>query len=320
MAQPIDDAQVAMFSVPSAQSSPVEMVGLRAEIKLWFDRPFQENPERFLQVYELLLAPIREQLRWYQNFTMSRFAAATPAVLQAPHAWFGPDGGDVPRMLHLIGPGDKMAVGQYALQFESLPDSDLNSDSNTPFLRVVTPARALASNPEGFLSITRQICDHLPFLCGYVGYVLDTSSYFESQAFRAAYPLAMRHPGVHIAGDQATWALRDEKGVETVNWLTLVGQEPLQHLGGAAAVRRALAVAPGSDAIEVVHGLIVRAGPEALIGDVNRGDAVPAYRLIHAALAPVIEPVVRDTRPLLVADDLSDADDMTMRWLRRFAP
>jgi hypothetical protein len=113
--------------------------------------------------------------------------------------------------------------------------------------------------------------------------------------------------------------LRDEKGLETVNWLTLIGQEPLQQLAGAGVVCEALVGEAVIQAFVVAGGLIVQAGPEALIGDVNRGDVVSSYRQVYKVLEQVIEPVVRDTSPLLVASDLEDERAMTMRWLRRFA-
>ncbi|MFZ2987032.1 type VI immunity family protein, partial [Ideonella sp.] len=240
MASNVQDL-IQTFSVLSSDSEPVEMIGLRAEIKLWFERPFNEYPDRFLDVYDMLLARLCDQLKWYQNYTMNRFSPITAKVFDAPRAWLQLGQADSARMLCMKGPGPMKAAADFAIDFKYHPQGTLHSDSNTPYLRVVTPAEALRLNPAGFLQIIKQICEHLPFLCGHVGYAIETSPYFENLAYRKAYPLAMRHPGVNIAGDQATWALRDEPGVETVNWLTLVGERPLATLGGAQAVRAALA-------------------------------------------------------------------------------
>lgn len=283
---------------------------------VWCDRPFNEYPDVFLETFELLLSPIRDKLNWYQNYTMDRFSPVTPRMFSAPRTWLTRGKQDVARMLFLKGSKAKMACGEYTLQFIYHPDEALYSDTNTPFLRWSTPSEHLQSNPDEFLDTARQICDLLPFLCGHVGYSLEISPYFEDEAQRAAYPLAMRHPGVHIATDHATWPLRDEKGAEAVNWLTLLGQIPLSKLGGTDKLREDLADTPEVDLIETKHGLILKAGDKPQIGDSNRGDALPAYRAVYHAIAPVLDPVIQDFMPFTL--DTDDDAGRTERWLRRF--
>lgn len=294
------------------------MTGLRAEIKLWFERPFDEYAQALLEAYDFLLGPVREQLKWSQIYTTNKLARATAKAFAAPHEWFAAGAPSKPRMAYFTGPGEKTALGDYALQLESHPDGARNSDSNTPYLRLVVPAHDLFEDAESFVERARVLCNRLPFLSGYAGFVLDTSPYFESQAFRAAFPLALAHPGVHITGDQATWALRDEPGLETVSWLTMVGKTPLKRLGGSAALRKRLARHPAIEVHDVEHGVIVQAGASARIGGPEPSDDLQLYAQVYAALAKVLEPVIRDMRPLLIHDDLERANQMTMGWLRRF--
>jgi hypothetical protein len=126
----------------------------------------------------------------------------------------------------------------------------------------------------------------------------------------------MRHPGINIASDHATWPLRDEKGVETVNWLTLLGEIPLQKLGGVAQLRRKLAATPEVEIVETKHGLILKAGEAPQLGDLNRDLKLPLYRAVYFAIKPVLDPVIRDFSPF----NLGRPDDAeyTERWLRRF--
>lgn len=304
------------FSIMSASSPSVEMVGLRREIKLWCDRPFNEYADAFLEAFELLAQPIREQLTWYQNYTMDRFSPVTQRVWSSPRTWLTRGKQDAARSLHLKGPDELQAAGQYVLQYKYHPDEARNSDSNTPFIRRTTPVEYLASDSEGFLATTRQLCDLLPFLCGHVGYCLEISPYFEPAGQRAAYPLAMRHPGLYIASDHATWPLRDEKGVETVNWLTLVGAIPLGKLGGVKEVRASLAETPEVEIIETRHGLILKAGDIPQIGDTNRREDLPLYRAVYRVILPVMDQIIRDFRPFML--DTADDVSRTARWLRRF--
>jgi hypothetical protein len=304
------------FRVMSNSEPSVEMAGLRGEIRVWCDRPFNEYADTFLEVFELLARPIRDQLTWYQNYTMDRFSVVTQRTWSSPRTWLTRGKQEVARSLHLKGPDELQAAGRYVLHYKYHPDEALYSDSNTPFIRRATPAEHLASDPEGFLETARQLCDLLPFLCGHVGYCLEISPYFEPSGQRAAYPLAMRHPGINIASHHATWPLRDEKGVETVNWLTLVGEIPLGKLGGIKTVRAALSGTPGVDVVETQHGLILKAGDIPQIGDTNRREDLPLYRAVYRVLLPVMDPIIKRFRPFILKTD--DNIGRTERWLRRF--
>jgi hypothetical protein len=304
------------FRVMSLTEKSVEIVGLRGEIRLWCDRPFNEYPDAFLKAFEFLANPLREYLNWYQNDTMDRVSPVTSRTFSSPKTWVTRGKQDVARSLYLKGAREKTAVGQYVVDFEYLPDEALYSDSNTPFIRQGTPSELLESDPNAFLGTAKQLCDLLPFLSGHVGYCLEISPYFEVEGQRAAYPLAMHHPGLNIASDHATWPLRHEKGAETVNWLTLLGEIPLNKLGGIDELRLKLADAPDVEFIEAKYGLILKAGGKPQLGNTNRGDDLPLYKTVYRAIKPVLDPVIRDFRPFNLGT--TDDADYTERWLRRF--
>jgi hypothetical protein len=306
------------FSVLSTGDEIVEIVGLRAEIKLWCDRPFNEFGSEFLRAYDALVAPIKQHLAWYQNYTMNRFAPVSAKTFSAPQTWLRSGRPDQARMLHLKGPDAMKAAGQYVVHFKYHPDEALYADTNTPFVRQATPHELLDQNPEQYVERTQQLADLLPYLCGHAGYSLETSPYYEMQAHQEAYALAMRHPGTTIATHHATWPLRDEKGVEAVNWLTLVGEAPLKKLGGAAKLRQAFREWPAIRVLPTKHGVIIQAGERPSLGDVNRGDRVPQYAVVYKALKPVIEPVAKRFRPLPLGLELDENAERTARWLARF--
>lgn len=306
------------FSLFSSGDEIAEIVGLRAEIKLWFDRPFNEYPEEFLRAFELLLAPIKEKLTWYQNYTMNRFSPVTARVWSSPRTWLRSGRQDVARMLYLKGPDAIKAAGQYVLHFKYHPDEALYSDTNTPFLRQATPWENIKQNPAGYLETVMQLCDLLPYLCGHVGYCLEISPYYENQAYREAFPLAMRHPGLNIASDNATWPLRDEKGLETVNWLTLIGQIPLAKLGGTSKLQKHFENMPQIEVFETKHGVIVKAGEVPQLGDVNRRDNLPLYRAVYRAVELILDPVINDFGPFLLGGTLEEDTEKTRSWLQRF--
>jgi hypothetical protein len=306
------------FTLVSKDEELVEIVGLRAEIKVWSERPFDECPEPFLKAFELLTTPIKDKLRWYQNYTMNRMSPVTAKTLSAPRAWLTSGKKDVARSLYMKGPDEMKAAGQYVVQFNYNPEDALYSDTNTPFIRQATPWQQLDKDPQAYLETAKQLCTLLPVLCGHVGYSLETSPYYENQASRDAYPLMMRYRGVTIANDHATWPLHDEQGVEAVNWLTLVGARPLAKLGGAAKLRAALKGQRAISVVDVKGGVIIRAGDKPKLGDVNRGEDLPDYRAVYNALKSVMDPVLADFGPLPLSLDLNENAVRTSRWLRRF--
>jgi hypothetical protein len=314
----IDETSADQFTIVSKDDALVEIVGLRAEIKVWSEKSFDEVPGDFLQAYDLLTAPIKGQLRWYQNYTMNRMSPATARTLSAPRTWLERGQKPIARMLYMKGPDDMKAAGQYVVDFSYYPQEAAYSESNTSYIRQATPWRALEKDPESYLATATRLCDLLPALCGHVGYSLETSPYYEMQAFREAYGLAMRHPGVNIATDHATWPLRDEKGIEAVNWLTIVGSIPLEKLGGAAALRRRLKEHRSISVIDTQHGVIIRAGERPRMGDVNRRDDLPEYRAVYAALKDVMDQVLTDFSPLPLGLARPEKAEKTARWLRRF--
>jgi hypothetical protein len=306
------------FTVVSDDDELVEIVGLRAEIKVWCERSFDELPDEFLEAFDLLTATIKDRLRWYKNYTMDRMSPVTARTFSAPRTWLQRGQKPVARSLYLKGPDEMEAAGQYVVQFKYHPAAAEHSDSNTPYIRQATPWQALQANPQAYLELAKRLCDLLPVLCGHVGYSLETSPYYEIPAFQRAYALAMRHPGVNIASHHATWPLRDEHGVEAVNWLTLVGPAPLARLGGAPALRRRLKEHRTISVIDTKHGVIVRAGDEPRLGDVNRREQLPEYRAVYHALREVMDQVLTDFRPLPLGFALADKAEKTARWLRRF--
>jgi hypothetical protein len=101
----------------SRTDPPVEMVGLRSEIKIWCDRPFNEYPEVFLEAFDALVTPVKDQLKWYQNYTMNRFSPVTNAIWSSPRTWLTRGKQDTARSLYLKGPDEMMANGKYVIEF-----------------------------------------------------------------------------------------------------------------------------------------------------------------------------------------------------------
>lgn len=108
---------------------------------------------------------------------------------------------------------------------------------------------------------------------------------FEKSFFGENMPrLYMRHPGIGLA-EPTYLMLQGLHGLVGVSWLTLLGPDALQKLGGLSALQAKLA-----DPITVQPlacqggGALIAAGPKPLIGDLAIGDDMPLYKTVGQAV------------------------------------
>jgi len=109
----------------------------------------------------------------------------------------------------------------------------------------------------------------------------DSASAFKTRTV----PKLQRHPGLDL-GAFTFHVLHAPAGVMTIHWLTALGPQLADRLGGAGALRADLP--PPCEVVGLPGGAVVlRAGAEPSAGDVNRNDRLPAYQAVARALRPV---------------------------------
>lgn len=277
----------ARFSVFAKDDPSVEVVGLRAETKLWLLRSPDEYPDDFLGVFEQLASDVRPTANWWKNYDMGEFKPASARAWSAPSRWLErPDkpGYSFVAFEH----PSPLGAGRRVLHFSYHPESSRYARSNASYIRQVLPYRDLADDPAAFVRRTLDVAGRLPFMCGHCGYSLEISRTFRSPGQDKAYPIAMRHHGLGLHTDLASWRLRDTNALDTVNWLTLVGAEALKILGGRPSVVSELSALPDVTVHELDTGLVVQAGPCPEIGSGRRTDLKP-YRAVYGVLRPALE-------------------------------
>jgi hypothetical protein len=140
----------------------------------------------------------------------------------------------------------------------------------------------VADDLDDLLSLVSKLAEAFPFRCGYVGYSLcwnDQSADRTPMVPPLIAPLHKRYPGF-------AWGvarLLADHPLPPVNWLTLLGPEVVEKLGGITRVRKdlkdkAISVEP------MGAGICIRAGDAPEIGDRNRGDDLPLYRKVGTYL------------------------------------
>ena len=201
----------------------------------------------------------------------------------------------------------------HSLETEYDQNVDEKDKLQSAILRLTLPVGK--TSDDAFLDQFLQVLGRFPFVSAAAGHALVTSQYAKRFAETKAWAASMRHPGTDIyAGilDAFTTGL---DGLKTVNWLTAINTEMVEALGGRVALSAEL---PGEVQFHPLeNGLVLQAGPEPLIGDVNMGDTLPLYRAVDAVLKPIRDRRADHTKSFIISGNDGTG---TARWLARFEP
>lgn len=163
---------------------------------------------------------------------------------------------------------------------------------------------------EAFVSFVRSVAEALPYSAGYASLALAYNA--ESHVGAAGEiiaPLALRHHGLDVHRHAYTrYDLADLS--PGARWLTFLGEKLVNQLGGVEALK---ARVPSVTVEPVGAGLMLRAGAEPEIGDVNEGRNTPLLRTVAHAIEPVTMFGCRELLPLF-----AENPDTLDRWERRF--
>jgi hypothetical protein len=184
------------------------------------------------------------------------------------------------------------------------PGFEVTVDEDGSYLRLTWPADA----PPDVLFAALEVSTTYPFLWGLGGFAFAWNSFHEDAvALSGMAQLLPRHPGMGN-GDAAGAVMFLEEGFPHVQWLTLLGQALASRLSQDVS---SLAAIPGIRAFSVGSALCVQAGDAPAPGDVNRGETLPAYRAVAAALAA-------GRSRSFYCDLPFDEDDDAEAWRARF--
>jgi len=275
-----------------------------------FGAPAENGPglARFLHAF---IDAFGDQLRFYRTGDMKRYRPFAPKVLDGPNHWFAE-----PALLNnLLG---FMAHAGETERDVVPPAIKLtlmgNLQEPCAVLRMMLPP-ALGDAPDAVLALVSDALALFPFKSGHCGYSFmweGTDPSLEEDVCDWAAPLLLRHPGLGY-GEPVTLSNAADSGVVAVSWLTFLGPEWVQALGGAAALA---ARAPAEVSVRPLGqgGVMLRAGDAPQLGDVNRQDLLPAYR----AVGHLVEPVRSPDDELDDLDIMGMTDEQAHDWLLRF--
>ncbi len=186
--------------------------------------------------------------------------------------------------------------------------------------REVDPARAARPStveltlaqegePARLLHLARRLADIGPFLAAVGGYAARWNRAHRRLALAQVRVWCKRYLGLDVQDvDEMAW--RVPGGLPGSNWLTFVGDPLADRLKVDLGALVAGPWSAGVEAERLPRGLLLRAGPAPVLGDVNRGELPSAYAEVARRLASAF---VKDPPEYWTGPDEED----TAKWLRR---
>jgi hypothetical protein len=172
-------------------------------------------------------------------------------------------------------------------------------------------------NPERFVQIIHSWCERLGAIHGSAGLGVLTEPGVEMSDEPHHYPFLMQYPALEYDAMGTYWVEAGGDGAEkprSSNWLTILGEDNVQALGGLERIRASLL--SDMDLIFYRDGIVIRAGHLPSLGAEATGGVPEAYRTVARLIKPIRFEGYRSG--VIKVPDRSKRLDVTLAWIRRF--
>jgi hypothetical protein len=200
-----------------------------------------------------------------------------------------------------------MAFG-FAMQNTSRPLSGLKAHF---------PPSYVFADPDRFVEMVRAWCGRLDATHGSAGLGVLTVPGRETTEKPYHYPLLCRYPALEYDAMGDYWVESCRSGFErprSSNWLTILGRDNVDALGGVQAIQAKLGV--DMSLTHYDRGIILRAGHLPALGD-GRTHTVPEGYRVAARIIKPIRFEAYESSILKVPEHLKGVTE-TLKWIRRF--
>ncbi|NHZ37798.1 type VI immunity family protein [Massilia rubra] len=172
---------------------------------------------------------------------------------------------------------------------------------------------------EGIEQYLKKSLNGFALQSGYVGYCFVYNENFDREVDPYFPHWLQRHPGIMCpSGAQEVVSIH---GLTDIGWITLLGKDMVEKMGGAISLASAIAHIPGITIDELSNGgTIIRIGNNPALGDTHNGDTLEAYRALGKVLNPIRNRNAVTTGMSVPGMRDRDYPDMRAKWLDRFFP
>ncbi len=290
----------------------VEYMKLCLDLTVYWTGSVFDHSEGVANFYSKALDIIKSKVKFYATEEMGPYEAVTGNTLNLLPAWLSqPD-----RSRDIM-----------TLSLESGTDADLPSDTALHFwaveypenpagmLRLVLPIGFIQDDPVKLVNLAKNLVGDLEFHSGCGGYAInwDHKGRYAVSSRKEMSIISKRYPGIELP-EVAITLMAIPFGLKRVNWLTLVGNNLLETIGGSNPLVARLSN-EGIFVDILPKGVLVIAGKEPTIGDVNRQDDLASYHKVGSAVAALRN---HDHPAFLLNSKKFPDEEITADWLAYF--
>jgi len=182
------------------------------------------------------------------------------------------------------------------------------------YFRCSVPVTWFADHQGCWQDSVLRWCEVLQPVHGYggLGIIQSPNGMVMHQHEPAVYAAARRFLGLEF-DDPVLHLPYVEQGIKGINWLTVLGREMLDRLGGLGALRRNLS--PQVRVLEYDKGVVIQAGKRPELADRNR----QIFPALYAEVAKAVLPIrITEHRAFQHAGAARFTRETSEEWLRRF--
>jgi Protein of unknown function (DUF3396) len=255
------------------------------ELVAFSNASIAEGGEGFANFYQAFRQRFGGSLTLYSTNNMKQMKKVNEKVMEMPLFWFTDEqfrsGVSIGIRLH----SGKTPQDAVPPAFEMFCDQRTNTPCS--YFRMVAPLDWIDSSKESFIDLARHSLNGFSLLSGYAGYsffwrVLSVE--MNKEATSRIGPWLKRYPGFSHGNVAALPKLASD-GIVAIDWLTLLGAEYVNRLGGARNISQSLG--PEIQVLTLDNGIVIQAGEQPEIGDINRNQTLPLYHKVGKVLKPI---------------------------------
>ena len=155
----------------------------------------------------------------------------------------------------------------------------------------------MENNSTFWLDVVIKACEHIPVQFGIVGHVLATGGENlindkKNKAIKEKInDILLSYPGIDVDEKLNEFLFQSDR-IKTVGWLTILGFDAVNKVGGEKKLREILKN-KGITIHSTKYALVIQAGSKPQIGD-NKSNSLPEYRAVYNVIKKLQDPLLKE--------------------------
>ena len=276
------------------------------ELTLYFDDDFLSHSESILNFYNQAIEHIKDDINFYDINGKNKFKKIK-------------NKGEVLDFLPFWVSFFDANREEYGLSLKCSKDKNGASDKMFDFycgnvglgsIKLTLPLELLQNSPHKLIDLVKLAVGNFKFLSGHGGFGTTMANDFHAEIEDwPVYALSRRYLCIDF-GTPHLFSDFMKDGIKGISWLTLLGNMWVEKLADLDALKENLSK---STIHSLANGILIQAGPNPILGDVNKQEDMTSYFEIGKILKDFAIP-----DNVLRGYDEIGGEDNTPQWLYRF--